>query len=243
MDFLTKNNFELKFNLKREDIFENGVLSYSVYVNEEFEILFIIQTDIKYDKEDYFYHPSVEISDDFTSKFAYENRFYILNSENHFYLIPYLLECPESKKLNDFQILENLFDDVKHKTILRRINNEYINIKSEIRDLLYKTNSITKHFYNYWLKYGDLKRFNFGDRIKIELPRYIYDNMDFNINILEPIEISNPDRESDGYKYLLTTSDFKDYIKNRDEIVEVFRNFCIKHQLNFNIKNEVNYYD
>ena len=243
MDFLTKNKFESKFNLKREDVFINEVLSYSIYINEEFEILFIIQTDIKYDKEDYFYYPSVEISDDFTSKFAYENRFYILNAENHFYLIPFLLECPKSKKLFDFKIIENVFENSKCITILRKINNEYDKINIELSDILYKTNNITKHFYNYWLKYGDLKRFNYCERIQIQLPRYIYENLDFNINILEPEEISNPDRDSDGYKYLMTTSDFKDYIKNRDEIVEICRNFCIKHQLNFNIKNEVNYYD
>ncbi len=104
--------------------------------------------------------------------------------------------------------------------------------------MLHKTNDITKHFYNYWLKYGDLKKFNYCDRIQIELPRYIYEELDFSINILETEEIARPDIESDVYKYLQTSFYFNEYIKNRDEITEVFKNFCKKNNLNFKIKNE-----
>jgi len=243
MDFLTENNFELKLNLKREDIFENDVLSYSLYVNEEFEILFIVETGLNYNEDSYFNSSIYNLSNGLHNRFGLGNCFFILNSFNHFYLIPFLNECPQSNKLYEFEIIENKFEISKKNTILRRINNELNNLKSVHSDLIYNTNRITKHFYNSWLKYGDLKKFNYGERIQIQLPRYIYDNLEFNINILEPEEIASPDKESEGYKYLQTCLYFNDYIKNRDEIIEVFSVFCKKHNLNFNIKNDKIFYD
>jgi hypothetical protein len=235
MDFLKTNKFEEIFNLERNDIYENGKLSYSIYTNLEFDILFVVETDLNY-KEDTYFNSKIYGKTD--EKYHYSNCFFILNSINHFYLIPFLLECPESQKLNDFNIIVDNFEIAKHDSIQRMINNEYENLKNEYRDLIYNTNKNNKHFYNYWLKYGDLKKFEYNENIKIELPRYIYSDKNFNLNILEPEEITNPNKEGEGYRYLMKNSYFIEYISCRNKIIEVFSKFCKKNNLNFIIVKE-----
>ncbi len=113
MDLLSKNNFELKFNFKKQDVFENDIYSHSLFINEEYEILFIVQTNNNYNKDDYFSSKIFELSNGLHQEFGYENCFYILNSKNHFYLIPFFVDCPQSNKLNDFKIIEEVFNKAK----------------------------------------------------------------------------------------------------------------------------------
>ena len=232
MDFLKKNKFEETLNLKREDVFEEGKLSYSIYTNEEFEILYVVEIDLNFNQDSYFnssiygkvreiYHPG--------------NCFYILSSLNHYYIIPFNFDCPSSQKFNDFEIIVNHFEEAKNLTLLKKANNEFQRIEGEIRPLLSKANEYAEYFYNSWLQHGDLKKFNYNKSIKIQLPYYIQSDLIFNLNILEPEEISHPDIESEGYIYLNKSTNFSSYIALKKEIIEILKTFCNQHNLEFNI--------
>jgi hypothetical protein len=201
----------------------------------EFDILFVVETDLNYEEDTYF---NSKIYDKKEEKYHYFESYFILNSTNHFYLIPFVTDCPKSQKLNDFNIIVDKFEIAKHHSIQRMVNNEYENLKKEYSDLIYNTNKTNQHFYNYWLKYGDLKKFEYNENIKIELPRYIYSDKNFHINILEPEEITNPNKEGEGYRYLMTNNYFIEYINCRNKIIEVFSEFCKKNNLNFIIVKE-----